>query len=47
MKEKTVYKSMKNYVPKSEIWLDQQLITQTIMMKNIWQSNLIQMTFYL
>ena len=31
---------MKNYGTKPEILLDQKLITQTIMMKNIWKSNL-------
>ena len=30
---------MKNYVTKSEILLDQSLMTQTIMMRNIWKSN--------
>ena len=31
---------MKNYGTKPEILLDQKLITQTNMMKNIWKSNL-------
>ena len=38
---------MKNYGTKSEILLHQQLITETIIMKNISKSNLIQMMIYL
>ena len=34
---------MKNFGPKQEISLDQKLITQMIMIKNVWKSNLIQM----
>ena len=32
---------MKKFGEKSEIWLDQWLKMQTIMMKNIWRVNLI------
>ena len=32
---------MKKFREKSEIWLDQWLKTQTIMMKNIWRLNVI------
>ena len=35
---KDIVKIMKNYGPKEEILLDQKLITQTIIMKNIWKS---------
>ena len=38
---------MKNCLLKSEISLDQKLKTKMIMMKNIWKSNLIQMTKFL
>ena len=37
---KDTLKSMKHYGPKKDILLDQNLITQMIMMKNIWKSNL-------
>ena len=42
MKIKTTWKSMKNL----KISVDQQTITQKIMMKNIWKSNLAQMMIY-
>ena len=44
---KEALKSMKNYATRSEILLDQYLITQTNMMKNIEKLNLIQMIIYL
>ena len=40
-------KNMKNYEVKSEIELVQYLKTHIIMMKNMWKSNLVQMTSYL
>ena len=40
-------KNMKNYEVKSEIELVQHLKTHIIMMKNMWKSNLVQMTSYL
>ena len=43
----TLNKNMKNYVVKSVILLDQQLITQMITMKKIYKSILIQMMIYL
>ena len=38
---------MKNYGAKSDILLDKQVITQTIIMRNICKLHLIQMIFYL
>ena len=40
-------KNMKNYEVKSEIELVQYLKTHIIIMKNMWKSNLVQMTSYL
>ena len=43
---KDTQKSMKNYGAKLEILLDKKLINHTIMIKDIWKSNLIQMKIY-
>ena len=47
MKVETCCKSMKKCEAKTEIFLDQHVITQTIIMKNIRKSDLIQMMIYL
>ena len=44
---KDILKKMKNYGVYSEILLHQQAITQMIMLKNKWKSNLIMMAIYL
>ena len=40
-------KNMKKYGLKWKVFSDQNLIIQTIMMKNIWKSHLVWMTIYL
>ena len=43
---KDTLKTIENYGAKSKILLDKKTITRTIMMKNIWESNLIQIIVY-